>query len=206
MSPYVTRSPRSSPSLHVFAYCKWSHTGGGNGLGTWLRVGSYAYKPQLLYRSSQLMGHLNAAYLQGFHVLTAHRTTFYPPTRTGTTVVIGTIVWANLREPHTSVRDSIAPMYASCVNSKKIEVTVLIDVCSPISGVRISAKLHVHVSLLLEWCLLLPLGCQWRGRSWHHPTSNQLWCWSGCRCAQEGHEGNGWVEWCGLCVHGHGWS
>ena len=56
------------------------------------------------------MGHLNAAYLQGFHVLTAHRTTFYPPTRTGTTVVIGTIVWANLREPHTSVRDSIAPM------------------------------------------------------------------------------------------------
>ena len=75
-------------------------------VGMWLRIGSYAYKSQLLYRSLHLMG----AYLQGFHALTAHRTTFYLPTRTtcSTTVVIGTIVWANLSEPHTSVRDFIA--------------------------------------------------------------------------------------------------
>ena len=34
MSPHVTKSPRPSPS--IFAYCKWSNTGGGNGLGTGL--------------------------------------------------------------------------------------------------------------------------------------------------------------------------
>ena len=31
-SPHMTGSPRPSPS--VFAYCKWSNTGGGNSLGT----------------------------------------------------------------------------------------------------------------------------------------------------------------------------
>jgi len=43
----VTRSPRPSPS--VFAYCKRSNTGGGNGLGT--RLGQAHH---VLYRTCAL--------------------------------------------------------------------------------------------------------------------------------------------------------
>ena len=54
MSLHVTRSPRPSPA--VFAYCKRSNTGSGNGLGTRLDIFyDHVCKPWIRYICSNLL-------------------------------------------------------------------------------------------------------------------------------------------------------
>ena len=48
-----------------------------------------------------------------------------------------------------------------------------------------------HVHHVLFFCYI---GCEWGGWSWHHLSSILVWCWGWCCRAQEGNEGDGWVE------------
>ena len=60
-SLHVTRSPRPSPA--VFAYCKRSNTGGGNGLGTRLDIFyDHVCKPWIRYICSNLLEYVRQSH------------------------------------------------------------------------------------------------------------------------------------------------